>query len=175
MGFSDPQKNIDQLNLSAGSVVADLGAGSGFYTLAAAKAVGEGGKVYAVDVQQDLLVRLQNAARAARISNVSIIHGDVEKLGGTKIKDASVDFVIAGNLVFQLDDKPGFVNEVKRILKPGGRVIDVDWSDSFGGMGPQPESVVDQVTAKELFEKGGFTFVTGISAGDHHYGLIFRK
>ena len=59
MAFSDPQKNIDQLNIGEGKTVADLGAGSGFYTMAAAKAVGPSGRIYAVDVQQELFVGVE--------------------------------------------------------------------------------------------------------------------
>ena len=67
--------------------VADLGAGSGHYTLAAAKKVGESGRVYAIEVQKDLLTRIKNLAQTEHINNVEVIWGDVENRGGTKLKD----------------------------------------------------------------------------------------
>lgn len=175
MAFSDPQKIIDQCGLLEGQTVADLGAGSGFYSLAAAKLVGESGKIYAVDIQQDLLARIKSMAQAAKLHNIEVVHGDIEHPGGTRIRDASVDLALATNVLFQIENKEGFVNEIKRIVKPGGRVLVVDWSDSFGGMGPQPEFVVEEDKAKALFEKKGFTLVNSIFAGDHHYGFIFRN
>ncbi len=175
MAFSDPQKNIEALGISEGSYVADLGAGSGFYSLAAAHMVGAGGKIYAVDVQQEVLTRLKNAAHAAHLANLEIIHGDMERLGGTRLKDQSVDIAFVCNALFQIDHKDDFMNEVKRILKPNGRVLLVDWMESFGGLGPQPEHVFSQIDATALCKKHGFILINSIHAGDHHYGLIVRK
>jgi ubiquinone/menaquinone biosynthesis C-methylase UbiE len=175
MAFSDPEKNLGELGIHNGSFIADLGAGSGAYTLAAAKIVGDGGKVFAVDVQGDLLARIKNAAAGAHLKNVEAVHGDIEELGGTRLKDISVDIALACNVLFQVEQKENFADEIKRILKPNGRVLVVDWSDSFGGLGPQPEHVITESQAKELFEKHGFAFVKKFDAGDHHYGLVFRK
>jgi len=172
--FSNPEKVVDQLGLLPTMHVADLGAGIGTYSLKIAKAV-LAGKVYAVDVQKDLLVKLKNSANQAKLTNVEIIAGDIEHLSGTHLKESSVDMAVAANVVFQLSNKKSFVQEVKRILKKGGRVLLVDWSDSFGGIGPQPEHVFTEHKAKELFQAEGFAFERKISAGDHHYGLIFKK
>jgi len=65
--------------------------------------------------------------------------------------------------------------EIKRILKPGGRVLFVDWASSFGGIGPQSQHVFDEDMAKKLFEKHGFKEDSTIGAGAQHYGIIFRK
>ena len=64
--FSDPEKNIEQFSLGKGMHVADFGTGSGFYALAAAEAVGETGRVYAIDVQKDLLEKLKKEAHNVR-------------------------------------------------------------------------------------------------------------
>ncbi len=175
MAFSDPIKNLESLSLSEGAVVADLGAGSGFYTVAAAQLVQAHGKVYAVDVQQDLLSRLKNTAHEARLTNIEYVHGNAEKIGGTRIRDNSVDVVLACNIFFQIEEKENFLAEAKRILKPSGRILLVDWEDSFGGMGPQPQHVVAPTEAREYLQKAGFTKVSDIDAGEHHYGFIYRK
>lgn len=175
MAFSDPEKNIEQLGLSEGAVVADLGTGSGFYALAASKAVGDSGKVLAVEIQQEVLARVVNMAKAAGLKNMEFLHGDIEENGCTKIGDNVADVAIVANVLFQVEDKVGLVNETKRILKSSGRVLVVDWKESFGGLGPQTKDVVTEATAEDLFEKAGFVFVKEIAAGDHHYGLILRK
>ena len=172
--FSDPTKNIEHLFLNKGDKVADLGAGSGFYTIASAKIVGPSGRVYAVDVQKDLLDRIKMNATHEHLSNVEILWGNIEKLGGTRLRDASVDCVIASNVLFQIEDKAQFPQEIKRILKAGGKVMIIDWSDSFG-MGPSPDKVFRRADAVGLFEKDGFTFDKDFSAGEHHYGLIMRR
>ncbi|OHA17556.1 MAG: hypothetical protein A2836_03590 [Candidatus Taylorbacteria bacterium RIFCSPHIGHO2_01_FULL_45_63] len=173
--FTDPQKNIEALGLAPGMHVADLGAGSGFYVLEAAKRVGDSGRVYAVDVQKDLLQKIKNRAGLEHLFNIEVIWGNVEKIGGTKLKEGSMDLVIASNILFQVEAKNDFIGEAKRILKPKGRVFLIDWSDSFGGMGPAKEAVVLPKDARRLFEAGGFVFEREIKAGDHHYGLVFKK
>lgn len=173
--FSDPQKNIEQFSLGKGSYVADFGAGSGFYTFSAAKAVGSSGRVYAVDVQKDLLTKIKNQAQLVGVGNVDIVWADIENLGGTKLRDGSIDAVIAANIFFQLENREGACREIKRILKRGGRVLIIDWESSFGGMGPEAGSVFDSSKARELFEKNDFELDRSITAGAQHYGLIFRR
>lgn len=174
--FSDPEKNIEQFSLSKGNIVADFGVGSGFYAFAAAEAVGEAGRVYAIDVQKDLLQKVKNEARNIRhLSNIEIVWADLEHLGGTKLRENSMDAVIAANIFFQLENKDNACMEMRRILKNNGRVLFVDWSGSFGGLGPQPEHVFSQEQAKKLFEKHGFKEEKEIFPGAQHYGFVFRK
>jgi len=175
MTFSDPQKNIEQFSLIEGMRVADLGAGSGAYTLAAARQVGTSGKVYAIEVQKDLLSSLKNNAQKQGLLNVDVIWGDIERTGATKLKEQSVDATIVSNVLFQAEDKKGLIAEVKRILKPKGKVLVVDWQESYGGMGPHPDHVVHESGAKKMFEEGGFSIERHISAGPHHYGFIAIK
>ncbi len=173
--FADPDENIKQFGLREGMHVADLGAGSGFYTLAAAHVVGPGGKVYAVEVQKELMERVQTEAVKVHLTNVEVIWGNIEKPGGTKIADAAVDAVIASNVMFQVPDKPAFVAEIKRILKSGGRVLVIDWTDSFGGLGPLPADIISKENAQAFFHDAGFVFEREIAAGAHHYGLVLKK
>lgn len=173
--FSDPNHTIEQFELQSGARVADFGAGSGALAFIAARAVGEAGRVYTIEVQKELLERLKSEARAERLHNVEALWGDIERSNGTHLKPATVDAVLVSNVLFQAEDKPGLIAEANRILKPGGRLLLVDWSESFGGMGPQPAAVVPETAARELFLRGGFSLVKGINAGEHHYGMIFRK
>ena len=170
--FSDPTKNIEQCGVQAGMDIADLGAGSGFYTIAAAKALMSTGRVYAIDAQKDLLSKLKNEATRQGLYNVEVIWGDLDKVNGTKLRDACVDLGLVCNVLFQLENRKGLVSEVKRILKPTGRVLVVDWSDS-GDLGP--EKTVSKESVVKMFEKEGFHLDREIKAGSHHYGLIFKK
>ncbi|MBI5134034.1 MAG: methyltransferase domain-containing protein [Candidatus Taylorbacteria bacterium] len=173
--FSDPRHNIEQLGLSDGKVVADLGTGSGFYAIEAARAVAPMGKVYAVDIQRGLLDRLKAEANRQHVKNVEIVAGDLEKVGGSKVRESSCDAVIASNILFMIEDRKSFLLEAKRILKQGGRLLLVDWSASFSQMGPHPEHVVYKDDALKLARSIGLEFDREIHAGSHHYGLIFRK
>ncbi len=168
--FADPVKNLKAFGLREDNVVADLGAGTGFYAVALGQIVTMG-KVYAVELQKDFLATIKSKVKDAHLHNVEVIWGNVEKKGGTKIKDAVVDAVVASNILFQVEDKDIFIEEVKRILKPKGRVLLIDWSESFSlGL-----KAIPKIKAREMFEKKGFVFNRDIDAGAHHYGMILVK
>ena len=173
--FSDPAKNIQRLGLIRGMHIADFGAGSGFYSMSLAEEVGDNGRVYAIDVQKDLLQKIKNEAKAKGVSNLEIIWGNVEKAGGTKMGDNTIDIVVIANILFQAEDKNNVCIEAKRILKVGGRALVIDWLDSFGGLGPTKENVFLLSSAKDIFQKNGFVLDKEFDAGDHHYGFIFKK
>ena len=173
--FSDPIKNVEQSGIQPGMEIADLGSGSGHYTLAIAKALASTGKVYAIDINKDLLTKLKNNAVKENLFNIEVIWGDIDNINGTKLRDYSVDMVFACNIMFQLENKLDFIKEVKRILKPGGMVVIIDWEDSFGGIGPKKEHVVTKDFTSSAFMKEGFHLDREISAGSHHYGLIYKK
>ena len=173
--FSDPQKNIEQCGIQAGMEIADFGSGSGHYTIAAAKALVSTGHVYAIDAQKDLLTKLKNHVTRDGLYNIEVVWGDIEKVGGTHLHDGMIDLVLLSNILFQVENKQGVLEEVKRILKPAGRVLVVDWSESFGGIGPHADMVVKKDTVMDLFEQNGFHLDREISAGSHHYGMIYKK
>lgn len=173
--FSDPVKNVESCGIQAGMEIADFGSGSGHYTLAAARALASTGRVYAIDVNKDLLTKLKNHATRDGFYNVEVIWGDIEKPNGTKLRDGSIDLVFLSNILFQIEDKDALIKEVKRVLKPNARVMVVDWSDSFGGIGPTPKMVVNKIMASTMFEKAGFHLDREVSAGSHHYGLMYKK
>lgn len=173
--FSDPEKNVPYFGLREGVRVADFGAGSGAYTLAMAPRVGNTGVVYAVEVQKDLLDRLATQAKQQRLTNIKYLWGDVDKLGGSKLADKSMDVVLLANILFQSDQKYSLFLEAKRVLKADGRIIVIDWSDSFSNLGPNSERVIRAEQVKEIAAEAGLEFRENFPAGAHHYGLIFAK
>ena len=170
--FSDPAANLAKLGLSDGMKVVDLGAGSGFYTMEAARKIGPSGRVYAVEVQKDLLERLRSVGAKEGLRNIEAVWGNVEKIGGTKLRESLADRVIASNIIFQIVKLDDFVLEIKRILKPGGKVLVVDWSD-VSPIGPK--TVVPAMKVETLFEKNGFKLDQSFGAGEHHYGLVLTR
>lgn len=173
MQFADPKANVLQMGLHEGMKVADLGSGSGHYTLAAAAIVGATGRVYAIDIQEDHLSPLQSEAKARGLRNIETVWGDFEKAGGTLLKEHSLDAVILSNTLFQLENAKNAIAEIKRILRPGGKLLVVDWAGAYGGMGPAAERVVPEHAAEELFITGGFHKAKSFRGGPHHYSILF--
>jgi ubiquinone/menaquinone biosynthesis C-methylase UbiE len=157
--FTNPEQNILHLGLKEGMYVADFGSGSGFYSKAASKRIGITGKVYAIDVQKNLVKRLEDDIKKSGISNINCIWGNIEVKGGTKIADSSIDAVIISNVLFQTEDNIGIIDEARRILKKDGKVLLVEKGN--------------EEKIKVLFEKRGFRLVEKISTNTEYYGIIF--
>jgi len=168
--FADPIKNLKAFGLREDMIVADLGAGTGFYAVAAAQML-PNGKVYAIEVQKDFLAKMRDKIKDAGLSNIEVIWGDVEKIGGTKIKESIVDAVIASNILFQVEEHHKLIEESHRIMRSGGRLLLIDWAPGMSHI----QKKIPPRTAREMFERKGFTWERDIDAGSSHYGMILRK
>ena len=175
MAFVDPQKIVPALNIQPGINIADFGVGAGYFAVLLADAVGDKGRVYAIDIQEELLTKARSHDHG-RHDNIEFLLGDLEERGGSTLADNTVDMVVLSNTLFQFENRPGGLTEAHRILKPGGRLVLIDWSESFDGLGPQPEHVITKDEAMSIARDVGFTVSGEFSeAGDHHYGLILTK
>jgi ubiquinone/menaquinone biosynthesis C-methylase UbiE len=173
--FSSPQEIVLQLGLKEGMRVGDFGAGSGHYARALAGVVGDEGKVYAVDVQEDVLKHLKLNTHLHHQAIIEAVWGNIEQYGGSHLRDESLDAVVLANVLFQVESHDELLREVGRVLKPEGQLLVVDWTDSHGGMGPAKERVVTEAKAEELVARAGFKKVKSLHAGTHHHGAIFTK
>jgi ubiquinone/menaquinone biosynthesis C-methylase UbiE len=172
--FLNPKLSVGQLDLMEGMRVADFGAGTGFNVKVASSRVGNTGRVYAIEVQKDMVKKLEKDLKEWGVSNTECIWGDIERDGGSKLSDKSMDAVIISNVLFQVSDKLGLIDEAKRVLKHGGKLLLVDWKDSYNNMGPTPIHVVKEDVARDLFISRGFKLLENISTSPHHYGIIFK-
>src|SRR3569623_622585 len=173
--FLHPASVVASAGIHEGMYIADLGAGSGLFSRAAARAVGEGGVVWAIDAQRELLPRLKPLAEGEGLKNIEILQGDVEVVGGPHLPEGAFDVAIAANILFSLQHKHELVAEIRRILRKGGNALVVDWSDSHGGLGPHPGHVVTREAAEKMFEAQGFAIAKAIHAGAYHWGFLARK
>lgn len=176
VAFSSPSDNLSHLHFPASGTVIDVGVGSGHYAFLLAERLREHhGKVIAVDIQKEMLAKIKTEMIRRSVENIETVWGDVEEMRGTGLADAVGDAAIVSNLLFQLSEKDVFAQELFRILKKGGEVLTVDWSDAYAGMGPSPDLVISAQNAEKLFERHGFTTTDRFNAGDHHWGRIFKK
>lgn len=175
MRFIVPELAVSHFHLRAGDVVADFGAGAGFFESALSRAVGPDGRVYACEIQKPLIERIDAVVRAERLDNVRALWCDLETLGSTKLADGALDAGLLANTLFQMEEKAAALGEIARVVRAGGKLFVLDWSESFGGMGPAPDAVLSADAAKTLVEAHGFAFERSFPAGEHHYGLAFRR
>ncbi len=173
--FVDPATVSTHFHIREGDSIVDLGAGSGYFTEVLSKLAGPAGRVYACEIQKELVDRIGVLARAKGLFNVDPLWCDIEMQGGVKVSTDAADVVIMVNTLFQFEDKQTALKEAIRVLHRGGKFFLIDWSESFGGLGPQPTEVISAQQAQALCEQVGFVYERTYDAGDHHYGLAFRK
>lgn len=172
--FLNVDKVVDQLDISLNEVIADFGAGHGFFTIAFAKRVGPSGQIFAIDVLKTALESVRSQAKIDGLFNIKIIRGNLEKLKGSNLPDDICDLVMIANVLFQAPDKPALIGEAKRVLKSGGRLAVVEWKP-YIAVGPQKTSRMSEAELKQLILSRGFSELKSIDTGSHHYGFIFKK
>jgi len=168
--FIDPNDILKQLNLKEGMTAADFGCGSGGWVIPLAKQL-EGGKVYAIDILEEPLSALKAKASLEKITNIQSIVADVEK--GVDIWEESCDLVLMSNLLFQCEDKKKVLQEGKRVLKLGGKILIVDWRKD-NPLTPEIEMVpIEDI--KKLAKDLDLKIEKEFQAGLYHWGLILVK
>jgi len=119
--FQNPYKILAP-HINSGMTVMDYGCGNGYFSIPIANIVGNYGKVYSVDIQNEMLEKLATKLSASDIKNVTQILNGVDKMPMTE----TVDFIIAVYVVHEIPDKEIFFKEIYDILKPNGKLLVIE-------------------------------------------------
>jgi len=171
MEFLNPEKILEKLNLRENQIAADFGSGSGGWAIPLARIL-KRGKVFAIDILEEPLSVLSLKLKTEKIYNVEIRKADVEEK--VPLLPEFVDLVLMTNLLFECKNKRKVLEEGKRILKKGGKILVVDWKEDL----PKeigPEEKVKKEEIKEIAKELGLKLKEEFEAGDFHFGLIFEK
>lgn len=180
-GFLNPDIVVREFGVVPGMQIADFGCGSGHIGILVAQQVGKDGHVLALDIMEDKLESIKAQVKAAGLENVDIKRANLEVLGNTGAGDDSQDMVLLINILFQSNKKQDILKEAKRVLKPGGTAVLIEWKKGGGGLpaqtglGPPNELRTDNNEMQALFVAEGFVLERQFNAGQFHYGLIFHK
>lgn len=163
-------------------VIADFGAGHGYFTIPLGRATGPEGRVYAIEIQKAGLNIIRAKAKLEHLLQIELVWSDLDRAKGSQLKDESVDLVLIANILFQSEKKNDILQEAHRVLKPEGRAIVIEWKPVPVGrqageasFGPPPALRVPAEIAQKAATRAGFIFDRELSVGSHHYGLIFKK
>jgi SAM-dependent methyltransferase len=144
--------------VKGGERVLDLGCGPGVFTALLARAVGESGQVFAADVEPEMVQACEERIEALGFTNVAVGRSEENAI---PLPAGSVDLVFACHLLHELQDPAALLAEVRRVLRPGGRLAAVEWEKvETGGVGPPVEARLTPEDSRALLEGNGFT-VTG--------------
>jgi ubiquinone/menaquinone biosynthesis C-methylase UbiE len=149
-----PADVLGVMAVHSDQIVADLGAGTGYFSLPLALAVGPHGKIYAVDAQDEMLLRLRHKLDETEISNVDLIHAEAASTG---LAAGSCDLLFAANVWHEFDNRAAVLKEAARILKVGGQIAILDWrTDVPPEPGPPLDHRLDSSNAVEALHSLGF-------------------
>jgi SAM-dependent methyltransferase len=139
--WQKPEQILDALSLRPGQTVCDIGAGPGYFTLRAARRVGESGHVFAVDVDPRILDALRERIDRAKLDNVTPVLG----LGRDPLLPAGTcDLILVIDVYHHFPDRPAYLRRLVRALRAGGRLAAVDWHKRETPIGPPQEHRVSR-------------------------------
>ncbi len=129
--WQHPDAVVRALGVDAGDHVVDLGAGNGYFLSYLAEAVGPTGRVYAVDVDANVILELTQTVDDEGLQNVQIVLGDYHD---PRLPDHSIDLVLLVNSYHHIEQRPAYFEQLRADLEPSGRVAVIDPDDELDGM-----------------------------------------
>jgi ubiquinone/menaquinone biosynthesis C-methylase UbiE len=155
--------------LHADMTFVDVGCGDGFFTILAARKAGENGGVYAVDSDASAIEKLKFKAEKEGLKNIFARVGKAEE---TVFCKACADFVFYSMVLHDFDDPAKVLQNAKLMVKPGGRLVDLDWKKQEMPFGPPVKIRFSQEYASSLIRNAGFQIEGATDAGRYHYVLV---
>jgi len=172
----DPFALLERAGLDQGFHVADFGCGSlGHFIFPAASIVGGSGRVYAVDILKTALDAITRKARQHQYFNIHPVWSDIERVEATRIPPRSLDLALLVASLGSLSNREGVMQEVHRLLKPGGAFLIIEWKPEERVLGPQQEYRISLDELRVHVGEDRFHEEEAFDAGDAHYGLLLRR
>lgn len=169
--WQKPDEVIATLKLSPGEVVCDIGAGPGYFALRAARAVGDAGAVFAVDVEPAILEVLRERIRASGARNVTPVLGLPDD---PLVPPASCDLILVVDTYHHFPDGPAYLQRLARSLKPGGRIVNIDFHKRELPVGPRIDHKVAEEDFRKDAKKAGLEVIAAPEILPYQYFLVLR-
>jgi ubiquinone/menaquinone biosynthesis C-methylase UbiE len=163
---------VMRVALKPGQVVADLGAGTGLFSVPLAKAVGPTGRVYAVEIDKGFLPQITEKASQQHVSNVSAVLGEFTD---PKLPARNVDLAFMHDVLHHVQDRATYIRNAARYLTSSGRFVVVDYKPEQSPHKDQPELVVSEEQATAWMKAAGLGKVDRVALFPDKYFLIFSR
>lgn len=175
MKFVMPEVVTSQFHLREGDKVADFGTGRGFFVKPLCDAVTAEGEVFFCEIQKDLIEFVDEQIRLTGNNHAKTVWCDIEETDGIPVPSGTLDAGIVVNTLYQFEDRAAAVTEMLRTIRSGGKLLVIDWTDTVPGLGPTLDRIISKADCVNLLESHGCVLDREFPAGEHHYGLAFRK
>lgn len=174
--FMNPMQILKDIGVAEGMKIADLGCGSGYFSIPAAKIVKEKGKIFSVDVLESALESIKTKANIEDLREIiKPLRGNLEVSGGSKIEGEIADFAILKNVLFQSKKQKEILSEAFRVLKNGGKLLLIEWEPARMPIGPDAGYRVEKSEAESMAAGAGFSKLQDVEIDEYHYGILFEK
>ena len=168
--YQKPHQVIEALALKPGEIIADIGAGSGYFTLRMAHHVGEKGHVYGVDVNPDMIRHLNTRVRDGGVLNVSTILSPPDD----PLLPQPVDRFVIVDVWHHIDDQPKYLALMKKQLKPGGQVVMIDFHKRDLPVGPPQAMKIAREDLIAQMAAHGFAIAHEHTFLPYQYFIVFE-
>jgi len=168
--WQQPGRIMDALGIADGSVVADIGAGGGWFTVRLARRVGPNGLVYAEDVQRQMLEAIERRIEREGLPNVRTVLGRDDD---PQLPPASLDAALVVDAYHEVQDRVSLLQRLRESLRPSGRVGIIDFRNDGGGPGPPAEDRVDPSVVIADAAQAGLRLIAHERFLPYQYLLIF--
>ena len=168
--YQKPHEVMEALAIKPGEVVADIGAGSGYFTMRLADHVGADGRVYAVDVSPDMIRHLHQRVRDAKLLNVHPILAPPND----PLLPQPVDRFLIVDVWHHVENQPAYLARIKERLKPGGQVVMIDFQKRELPVGPSLDMKIAREDLIAQMKAHGFRVAKEHSFLPYQYFLIFE-
>ncbi len=164
--WQNPENVLAEMGLRSGMTFIDIGCGQGFFTIPAANIVGDKGIIYALDISQTNIDRLREKGNNARLTNIILKTGKAEDL---LLCEACADIIFFGIVLHDFDDPIKVLMNAHSMLKPTGRLVNLDWKKEPMEFGPPVYIRFAEEKARQLIESSGFKVHSIKNSGLYHY------
>ena len=168
--YQKPQEVIMALGLKPGEIIADIGAGSGYFTFRLAQHVGDKGKVYAVDVSPDMILHINRRIRELKVNNVVSVLADPDD---PLLPDRSVNRFFFSESWHHIENQKKYLSLIQRMLKPGGQVVMIDFHKKDLPIGPPQTMKIAREDLIRQMESNGFRLAQEHTFLPYQYFLVF--
>jgi ubiquinone/menaquinone biosynthesis C-methylase UbiE len=163
---------VARIALKPGQVVADLGAGTGLFSVPLAKAVGPTGRVYAVEIDKGFFPQIADKAKQQHLTNINTVEGEFTD---PKLPARNVDLAFMHDVLHHVQDRSTYLKNAARYLAPSGRFVVVDYHAAQSPHKDQPELVVSEDQAIGWMKAAGLGKVERVPLFPDKYFLIFSR
>ena len=170
--YQKPHEVLMALAIKPGEAIADIGAGSGYFTFRLAHHVGDKGKIYAVDVNPEMIVHLNRRIRELKAMNVTAILADPDD---PLLADNSVDRFFFSDSWHHIENQTKYLSAIKKMLRPSGEIIMIDFHKKELPVGPPMQLKIAREDLIRQLESNGFRLTKEHTFLPYQYFLIFAS